>query len=154
MITLLKFAKTLGDVIIITNAQLVWIDTIIKHCFSPEDRDVFSTIRIISAQDSHKSKYDVVPLTNTALKIWKKYAFFEEIQDCNGFTKVISIGDSDAEKDAIKEVILMSNIHPDNCKTVKFPEGPSIESLGNTLNKLELNLEFYINNERYNDFFI
>jgi hypothetical protein len=154
MINLLKFAKTLGEVIIITNAQLVWIDTVIKHCFTPEDRNVFSTIRIISAQDRHKSKYDVYPLTNTALKIWKKYAFFEEIQNCNGFTKVISIGDSDAEKDAIKEVILFSKIHPDNCKTVKFPEGPSIEDLGNTLHKLELNLEFYINNQRYNDFFI
>lgn len=154
MIKLVKFAKTLGEVIIITNANMIWIDTIIKQYFTPEAKDVFSNIRIISAQDKFKSKYDVFPLTNTALKMWKKYAFFEEIKNCDGFTKVISIGDSDAEKEALRETVLSSKIHPMNCKTVKFPEGPSIESLGNTLRKLELNLEFYINNERYNDFFI
>jgi len=154
MVKLVKFAKTLGEVIIITNAQMIWIDKVINHFLTPDDRDVFSNISIISAQDRHKSKYDVSPLTNTALKIWKRFAFFEEIQKCDGFTKFISIGDSDAEKDAIKEVILFSNIHPNNCKTVKLSEGPSIESLGNTLSKLEHNLEFYINHQRYTDFFI
>jgi hypothetical protein len=143
VIRVLTLAKTIGEVVIVTNATSWWIPKIISICF-PQIAEIMSSIRIISARDRYHHKY---PFQN---ETWKKLVFIEEINGYN-LTKVISIGDSDDEKNGIKKAVGFFSII---CKTVKFFSQPNIDLLNNQLYFLEQNLSKFLNDETINDFIL
>lgn len=104
-----------GDIIIITNAAMSWIseakNLLEKTC------KILDKIEIISARDKY-SKYSDNPAD------WKQLAFEHSVNshNANSIFSVISIGDSDQERQAVMN--LQYTIHGDtNIKSIKLIPG-------------------------------
>ena len=144
LISTIKMAKSLGEVIIITNARRYWV----IDCLSFWLKDVkgfFDNITVISARDCFAS---FLPEDNPTM--WKCMAFDRELTNCD---MMISIGDSDAEKDGIKfakEATKTRII----IKTIKLVENPSITELMIQHIKLLNKMENMFNDSQNYDFFI
>jgi len=144
LISTIQKAKSLGEVIIITNARRYWV----IDCLSFWLKDVkgfFENITVISARDCFAR---FLPEDNPTM--WKCMAFDRELTNCD---MMISIGDSDAEKDGIKfaKEATQTRII---IKTIKLVENPSITELIIQHIKLIKQMESMFNDSQNYDFFI
>lgn len=146
VIKILKLASTLGEVIIVTNAEEKWVieSTAI---YMRDAFNIISDITIISARQKYEKS-----LPNDFLN-WKALTFIEEIDNSMSVEKVVSIGDASYEKDGIKKAVSLCNTKV-SCKTIKLIELPSIEVLIKQLIQLEQNLEKFINDDTTEDFYL
>ena len=89
---ILEHAQKYGTVVIITNAESGWVA---HSCakFMPDVMPLISTIKTVSARSLFE------PLRPDSPTEWKKVAFQQEAA---AFTNVISIGDSESERYAVK----------------------------------------------------
>lgn len=136
---LLNKLTSLGDVLIITNALLNWIEIsskIIPHTYNYLKNN--NNIKIISARGEYSS------YTNNILD-WKKMAFQNELTKITKYKRInniISIGDADYEYRAL---INLYHDEPDNyrlLKSVKFIRYPNNYQIFEQIN--------IINNAIYN----
>lgn len=119
-------ALSLGEVVIITNAEAGWVELSAKK-FLPAVVPVLSKIKVISARTTFEAHYPDSPSD------WKVQAFAAEISAAyaacpTGTLKnIISLGDSTHERLALMTVTrgLPSTV----TKSVKFVERPTIEQL-------------------------
>jgi len=139
VVKLLSQALTLGTVIIITNSELSWVELSAQN-FMPRVLPFLAKARVISARSMFEGEYPDQP------NEWKIQAFKHAIRDATAevirasptpvgqLYDVISIGDSDCERNALRCV---AGALPDTySKSIKFVDAPPIELLTNQVKLL------------------
>lgn len=126
VIEMLDLAATMGTVCIITNAETGWVELSCKK-FLPRVMAHVERLPVFSARSTYEPAFPSLPSK------WKLEAFSHRIgQLCEETSpalakNVISLGDSHAEREAVRTVTrdLPSVI----AKSVKFVERPTLEQL-------------------------
>ena len=121
VITLLTEAQKYGTVKIVTNAEKGWVESSCRK-FLPRCSSLLTSIPIFSARGTYEWLYPESPY------MWKILAF--QIVTIN-YSQVISIGDNNAERHAVKE--LNDSFRT---KSVKLEETPSMETFTKQLEAL------------------
>lgn len=121
----MSLAKTLGTVVLVTNAERGWIELSCQK-FLPALYPSLESVKIISARSEYETNALPSPFD------WKLKAFNREIEcvlQANNCARrnVISVGDSAHEREAL---INATKMIP-NCRTksLKFVERPTIDQL-------------------------
>jgi len=121
----LEIAQSIGDVVIITNAEEGWVPLSCAK-FTPSLKPLVDRFKVVSARTRYETAGIFSPLA------WKMQCFEHEItahfqgKGYHGFRNVISLGDSVHEREAMQRVA--SEIQCGS-KTVKFPERPTLQDL-------------------------
>ena len=125
---ILKESIEKGDVYIITNAGINWVQ-FSANLFYPKISELLKKVKIISARGEYEKTYP------GNLRQWKIQAFLNLLKDVNNtlVTNIICIGDSLFEIEAGR--ILASKFKEAFIKTIKFRESPKLDEL---LNQLKL----------------
>ena len=125
-LNLLNIALSKGDVYIITNAGLGWVEFSAKKYY-PKIFEILPKIKIISA----RCQWENVFPNDT--KRWKIQAFLslQKELDTKLVTNIICLGDSLYEMEAGR--ILANCFTEAFVKTIKFKEGPKLEELNKQL---------------------
>jgi hypothetical protein len=121
-LNLLNIAISKGDVYIITNAGLGWVEFSAKKYY-PKIYEILPKIKIISA----RCQWENVFPNDT--KKWKIQTFLSLQKELNTklVTNIICLGDSLYEMEAGR--ILANCFTEAFVKTIKFKEGPKLEEL-------------------------
>ena len=124
---LLKIAVEKGDVYIITNAGVGWVEFSASR-FYPSVTEVLKKIKIISARGEFEKEFP------GDSRKWKIQTFLTLKKKLNVklVTNIICLGDSLFEMEAGR--VLASQFTQAFIKTVKFREGPKPEELNKQLN--------------------
>ena len=146
VIRILTLAQTFGDVIIVTNAIDKWVEDPTTRYLN-EASNIISTIPIISARNKFEHIFPTDYVT------WKSLIFIDELDRNPHIQKLVSIGDSNFEKEAAKRSVLICDSKVE-CKTIKFIENPSIILLKKQLIQLEEKFEEFINDKTRHDFYM
>ena len=127
IIKIINLAINKGDVYIITNSSIGWVEFSI-HKYFPNLKKYLNKIYIISARNEYEVVYPNEP------KIWKINAFLnlKKTIDISLPTNIICFGDSIVELNAGKH--LASKINNSFIKTLKFQEIPEPEDIIKQLN--------------------
>jgi hypothetical protein len=128
VISILNTALTLGEVVIVTNAETGWVQ-LSAGKFLPGVLGVLERLRVVSARSTFEGKYPDAPLK------WKFSAMYERLSATFGISSpgatydrhVLSFGDSHVEREAVRSVT--KHFPHTKTKSVKFAERPSIEQL-------------------------
>lgn len=131
-VSLIRTALQLGEVKIVTNANMKWVDRTCSR-FMPYLRGIvfLTSITIVSARD------DALAGRNPAS--WKKYAFTSLVtKGKTQFTKVVSIGD--AENDRESTMVLKEMLPHQNINFIKILPSRTIHGLQSKLHIIELAL--------------
>lgn len=139
---ILERAKSLGEVIIITNSVEGWIE---KSCaiFMPAVVPLLRGMHIVYAQNRYRARY------GPSSAVWKEYAFMDEMEDSfarpPGLVRnLVSIGDGIPEQAAMRAVQIVYEAMKDGptlVKIVKMLDGPNPEVLQKQLEGLDSVLE-------------
>jgi hypothetical protein len=127
VINFLKAAKSYGDVCVVTNGENGWVEQSCSR-YMPSVVPYLKTVPIFSARHFFEKKDPHNPM------IWKLHAFTHLLSVANPVPKqVISFGDSNCEREAIKRACV-----PLRCrvKTIKLLEQPPINRLSRELDTL------------------
>ena len=125
-LSLLNIAISKGDVYIITNAGLGWVEFSSKKYY-PKIYEILPKIKIISARCDWEYAFP------NDMKKWKIHAFLslQKELDTKLVTNIICLGDSLFEIEAGR---IFANCFTEAfVKTVKFKEGPKLEELNKQL---------------------
>jgi hypothetical protein len=104
---------TLGEVLIITNAALEWIELSVSVL--PKTKKCLKTIEVISARQRYQNK--------TKMNEWKKYTFLEEINKRSKYKKynnIMSLGDAEFEHNALVNLYNHEALPHKYLKSIKF----------------------------------
>mmetsp|Transcript_43172 Transcript_43172/g.101479 ORF Transcript_43172/g.101479 Transcript_43172/m.101479 type:complete len:436 (+) Transcript_43172:91-1398(+) len=119
----LSASLRLGETIIVTNADELWVSTSARQ-FTPHTSPLLNQIRVVSARRKFEYSFPGDPFA------WKREAFREVLANRrNGLygLNLVVLGDSPAEMEAAQTSTMgMSNAL---VKTVKFKDIPSVEDL-------------------------
>lgn len=120
-------ARTLGQVIIVTNAESGWIDLSCSK-FLPGLREMLNCFPIVSARSMYESAWCNTPF------LWKEAAFMHELQRHFRMESkrwnVISVGDSTHEREALLAVCSrLRKMYHVTTKSLKLLESPAVEEL-------------------------
>lgn len=111
--TTLLHIKTLGDVVIITNALPEWIELSVSVL--PKTKLCIKTLEIVSARQKYQKQ--------NKMENWKKFAFVEELtkrSKIKQYTNILSLGDADFEYNALIN-LYHTKISPHKyLKSIKF----------------------------------
>ena len=120
--SILKESIEKGDVYIITNAGINWVQYS-SNLFYPKVSELLKKIKIISARGEYEKTFP------GNLRQWKIQAFLNLLKNVNDklVTNIICVGDSLFEIEAGR--ILASKFHEAFIKTVKFKESPKLDEL-------------------------
>jgi len=127
---LINAIKKYGKIVIVTNATRSWLELSTKT-FMPSISDLILSIPIISAADlyeyysSNSTTWKKIAFQNDALRI----AFTIKPPMCT----VISIGDGEAERQALKYIHSLAPADSMRTKSIKFMDNPSPELLAKQL---------------------
>lgn len=111
--TTLTHILTLGDVLIITNAMLEWIE--LASSVLPKTRKCLINIEVISARMKYQN--------HSEMSEWKKNAFLEEIlkrSKKHKYINIMSLGDADFEHNALINLYDLKIIPHKYLKSIKF----------------------------------
>ncbi len=134
IIKVITNAKLCGNVSIISNATIVWLQLCIDVI--PEIIPLLQTINIISAQDNFKQLSND---TSNDPEKWKVWTFYHHIDytiktyeqlSKNNYYNILSIGDSIQERNALKiNTKIFKKNYPDFIfsKTIKLIEKPTFK---------------------------
>lgn len=123
---LINAAKEYGKVVIVTNATREWV-FLASKTFMPSISDLILSLPIFSAADLYESR-------SKSPTVWKKLTFQNDVLRAvfpvqPAMRTVISIGDSEAERQALKYVQSLADPETMLAKSVKFKDKPTPESL-------------------------
>lgn len=147
VIALLRLAATLGKVVILTLAEVDWVETSCRN-FMPKVLDALEELKIevVYARKSlsnrfikraHEEENDLTKVLKTrAMSRIVKQFYGTNSKTSRSWKNVISIGDSSAERSALQDVVLRreqrdSHGEPKECrcKVIKLISEPSVERL-------------------------
>ena len=120
---LLRKSKEISETCIVTNALNGWVEESAKFYLPNVYKELFS-IKIWSARSTFQLIYP--EFTNKNFKLWK-YKMFEHIVSNNKNKNLISVGDSDAEFNAMTDIKKENPIL--NISIIKFKPEPTIQYL-------------------------
>ena len=106
---MLKF----GDVTIITNAMLEWVELSVSVL--PKTQKYLKQIDVISARQRYQHK--------THASDWKKYTFLEELikkSKSKKYQNIMSIGDAEFEHNALINLYQLDSLSHKYLKSIKF----------------------------------
>mmetsp|Transcript_90769 Transcript_90769/g.290935 ORF Transcript_90769/g.290935 Transcript_90769/m.290935 type:complete len:338 (-) Transcript_90769:191-1204(-) len=131
VVPILKLAKSIGHVIMVTNARSPWVD-ISCQSFLPDVKDALKDIPITYALELVKPSDDFDKGTGCQLTDSKARAMKVAVSEFysrypgQSWKNIISIGDAYFEHDAIRQVVgNNSQEKPCRTKTIKLLEGPT-----------------------------
>ena len=127
---LLNMALTKGDVYIITNAGVGWVEYSAQK-FYPSVFEILPKIQIISARGEWEKDY---PGDSRKWKI-QTFLSLKDKLDTKLVTNIICLGDSLFEIEAGR--VLANSFKEAFVKTIKFKEGPKLEELNKQLMLVE-----------------
>lgn len=119
---LLKHMNTLGEVVIITNAMLEWVELSVSVL--PKTKKYLSNIDIISARKRFQNSADMTE--------WKKLTFMEELTKKvkkHKIQNIISIGDAEYEYHALINLYKMDALPHKYLKSISFVRSPDFWTL-------------------------
>jgi len=128
---LFRTLNKLGDVLIVTNALLNWIN--ISSKILPVTNEIFKNnqhMKFVSARGEYSS------VTNNQNE-WKKFAFINELKKRShrkNINNIISIGDAEYEYNAL--INLHNGYHSRLLKAIKFVRYPDNNSIHEQINIL------------------
>jgi hypothetical protein len=122
IIKVLELAINKGDVYIITNSSIGWVEFSAKKYF-PNMAKILTKIKVISARSEYEDAYP------GETKLWKEKAFLnlKKKIDLKLPSNIICFGDSIVELEAGKT--LASKVNNSFIKTIKFQQNPEPEDL-------------------------
>jgi len=156
--TFLENLRKVGQIFIVTNANIKWIKACIAVLTSTRKIIMEADIRIVSARDMYSS-------TSSSPTEWKIKTFKDilnsivlRISDklqCNMFLNIISLGDANYEYAALISLddYFKSNIKNINylLKSIKFIEKPRFDIIIDQIMTVKKNAEHIINKIGYID---
>lgn len=112
---LLDYMMTLGEVMIITNAMLEWIELSVS--ILPKTKKCLETINVVSARQKYGHQ--------TVMAEWKKKTFLDEVTkkintNKNKYNNIISMGDADFEHNALVNLYDKQILPHKYLKSIKF----------------------------------
>jgi len=128
---LLRLAQSLGQTLIITNAQEGWVETS-AEMWCPSLLPLLQKIRVVSARSRYEDVYPMDPMK------WK-IETFRDVQrefDSTVITNLVSLGDSEYEMEAAR--LMAKEFQQSSIKLVKFTDRPNPQEL---LRQLQLMIE-------------
>jgi len=135
----LSIAKSLGDVVIVTNGQQDWVQESAK-LFMPQLVPMLEGMTIVSARALYEDEYPDDPV------MWKCAAFKQLVtgRDATGLN-LVALGDQVPELHAA--CLIGDTMGDAMVKIVKMSEGPSIMELAGQLCRLECELSSIVDAE-------
>lgn len=132
---MLQILTKAGTVVLITNSETGWVELSAKK-FLPGLVPMLQSLSVISARSTYENIYPGSPLQ------WKRAAMLERINHFSALfgttvMDVVSIGDSNIERQALQSVNLKSSL----TKCIKFAERPSVTQLRRELDLLAGSLD-------------
>lgn len=118
----LQHIKTLGDVLIITNAMPEWVQLTVSVL--PKTKRVLKNVDIISARLRQQSKAKMTE--------WKKHTFLEEIIERSrkkNYANILSLGDAEFEYDALINLYKINVPTHKYLKAIKFIKTSEYDTL-------------------------
>jgi len=109
----LSHMMTLGEVLIITNAALEWIELSVSVL--PKTKKCLKNIDVISARQRYQNK--------TKMHEWKKYTFLEEMvkrSKNKKYHNIMSLGDAEFEHNALINLYNLETLPHKYLKSIKF----------------------------------
>ena len=128
---LLNLTRTLGRVMIVTNARAAWVDHT-SRTLIPEMAALLAGIPIVSARDLFEANHPGDPI------LWKCEAFALFKENSRQIANLVSIGDSEPEMQAVASLAKL--YHTSFVKTVRFRSLPTMPELIKQLELLESKL--------------
>jgi len=143
---ILKLSNVLNDlgyVVIITNANLEWIE--FSGQFIPQSYEFMSNkFEIISA----RTKYEMV---GSDMFLWKKLAFmdvFQNLESKTNIQNIISVGDAEYEFKATLDLVAKFKLSKKFFKTIRLQTTPHIEIIMDELDVLTDDFDRIVNEKR------
>lgn len=132
-----------GEVIIITNAMIKWIE--LSASVLNKTQKLLNKIKIVSARENYNK--------TTEMKRWKELCFMDEINNKNNVpTNVISMGDANYEYNAVINLYKTQKYHDDKYfKTVHFLRNPDKNIILEELNLINNHLYEICSNNNHLD---
>ena len=112
---LLNYMMTLGEVMIITNAMLEWIELSVS--ILPKTKKCLETIDVVSARQKYGNQ--------TVMAEWKKRTFLDEVTqkmliNKHKYNNIISMGDAEFEYNALINLYNNKMLPHKYLKSIKF----------------------------------
>jgi hypothetical protein len=146
----LRLALETGDVVIVTNAELGWVDQSCRKFF-PSMHHIVETLKVVSA----RTTYEEIGIFNPLQ--WKINAFEAEMCDfvphaawtTHGvpMANLMSCGDSIHEREALMRASDTLCTEQRRVKSIKLPERPDLNSLHKTHDLLRKNLKNFVEHD-------
>jgi uncharacterized protein (DUF1499 family) len=137
-------------IIIITNADNDWVESTCKE-YLPKIWPIISKIKIVSAYDKY------IKVINCPFK-WKEFTFKDEIdlyiknnsdniKNKKNIINIVSIGDAEYEREAVKSLSKYIEDLSYNCytKSIKLSENPKLELLMQQMDIMTKNISKIVN---------
>lgn len=142
VISVLNVAMTYGNVYIVTNGETGWVQLSAQK-FLPSVVPILEKLHIFSARSTFEPQFPDSPVK------WKYHAFLEslsqEFADSHCMKNVLSFGDSNTEREAIR--LVTKDLPNTRTKSIKFAERPTIEQLQRQLELVSNCLQYISNHE-------
>mmetsp|Transcript_45652 Transcript_45652/g.74149 ORF Transcript_45652/g.74149 Transcript_45652/m.74149 type:complete len:253 (-) Transcript_45652:477-1235(-) len=129
---LLSLAKTLGTVMIISNATSSWVHQSCRK-YLPSLAKCIESVEIVSARDKFEKSFPDNPAQ------WKMEAFCEVKENSQTIANLVALGDSPAEMEALHVLAKLYRIS--YTKTIKFKERPTCKELRDELRLVQEKLQ-------------
>lgn len=144
--SVLKTASRYGLILIITNAETIWVEATGRRYLPETLKFINDTkIQIVSAAEMYKERLQTHSL-------WKYFTMLDIFKTYNNVRLFVSIGDSCYEKSAALK-IEGESFHdtslPRVIKTIKMVDSPTFQQLTRQLLHIKAILPSYINGEIY-----
>uniref|UniRef100_A0A7S1A1R0 Uncharacterized protein n=1 Tax=Noctiluca scintillans TaxID=2966 RepID=A0A7S1A1R0_NOCSC len=126
-----SIAKSVGEVVIVTNSRPPWVDTSMDLFM--KDTDTIADVPVFYAMDLAGGSPDLCPTQTKVQAMEAAVNAFYSRYPGQSWKNIVSVGDAVFEQDAIREVCTGRPIHTldRTCRTkiVKFVEQPSLGCL-------------------------
>eukprot|EP00440_Ansanella_granifera_P038470 gb/GFBE01041745.1/.p1 GENE.gb/GFBE01041745.1/~~gb/GFBE01041745.1/.p1 ORF type:complete len:269 (+),score=59.66 gb/GFBE01041745.1/:1-807(+) len=141
-VKVLSLAKTLGTVMIITNAMEGWVQQSCRK-YLPKLAECIKDVDIVSARDKFENRFPHDPTK------WKVEAFCEVKENSQTIANLVAVGDSSAEMEALHAMAKL--YHISYTKTLKFKARPRCSELAQELQVVGAKLDTIVTSVRNYD---
>lgn len=130
VVALLRCAKALGRVVVVTNAHDGWVETSAQRYLGKGVVEELDDVPIVSARHRYGVTFPSNPVA------WKVAAFYDVLGPLQSPHHVVSLGDSLCERSALGIVVKGREREGVVAKSVKFMEEPTADVLTRQLDLL------------------
>jgi len=132
---LLDYMMTLGEVMIITNAMLEWIELSVS--ILPKTKKSIEKIDVVSARQKYGNQ--------TTMANWKKHTFFDEVSRKlssrkQRYNNIISMGDAEFEHNALVNLYNKEILPHKYLKSIKFIKSSNYNTLLEQIKMIKQNI--------------